>query len=308
MVHTATNSVTTYFQYLCGHGALVSLPRIKGESPRTREHRIGIEKTAASQRRCDFCGPEPAVAVGLAELELPLGQEEVMTVPTTTEPTAASKGPGRDNGEASAEPKRRGPSPLRKLSDEQELELTRLYSDTETAVPEIARRFEVGESSVYRIAQRHGASLRTKSSPDGGATRRTRSSADGSVTSQPAAAAAPQPKRAAAPKATRSAAPRRAARSTAPSAAAATAAAATATKPRRAATRKQAVTVTARRRATRPASTTAASTSRTATGAQSRFRIVFRAETVITADTMRAAIAQAEARGATEITSIALAD
>ena len=70
--------------------------------------------------------------------------------------------------------RRRGRSPLRKLTDEQELELTRLYSDTQTAVPEIARRFEVGESSVYRIAQRHGASLRTRSSADGRATPQAR--------------------------------------------------------------------------------------------------------------------------------------
>src|SRR5215204_4016647 len=109
MVHTATNSVTTYFQYLCGHGALVSLPRIKGESPRTREHRIGIEKTAASQRRCDFCGPEPAVVDGLAELELTLGEEEevTMTVLATTEPTVASEGPSMATSNAAAEPKRR---------------------------------------------------------------------------------------------------------------------------------------------------------------------------------------------------------
>jgi hypothetical protein len=48
--------------------------------------------------------------------------------------------------------------------------------------------------------------------------------------------------------------------------------------------------------------------SRAATSGQPRFRIVFRGETVIAADTMRAALAQVEARGATEITSIALAD
>src|SRR5712691_865981 len=48
----------------------------------------------------------------------------------------------------------------RKLSDEQEREVTRLYGETETPVSEISKRFGIGESSVYRVAQRHGAKLR----------------------------------------------------------------------------------------------------------------------------------------------------
>ncbi len=55
----------------------------------------------------------------------------------------------------------------RKLSDEQEGELTRLYADTTTPVSEIARTFGVGESSVYRLAQRHGAALRSRQTPPG---------------------------------------------------------------------------------------------------------------------------------------------
>jgi transposase-like protein len=50
--------------------------------------------------------------------------------------------------------------PPRKLSDEQELEVTRLYGQTDTPIADIAGRFGIGESSVYRIAQRHGAELR----------------------------------------------------------------------------------------------------------------------------------------------------
>jgi hypothetical protein len=49
--------------------------------------------------------------------------------------------------------------PARKLTDEQELEVARLYGETETPVGDIAGRFGIGESSVYRIAQRHGARL-----------------------------------------------------------------------------------------------------------------------------------------------------
>jgi len=48
----------------------------------------------------------------------------------------------------------------RKLSDEQEREVTRLYAATTTPVSEIARTFGIAESSVYRVSQRHGAALR----------------------------------------------------------------------------------------------------------------------------------------------------
>src|SRR6266852_5586413 len=52
----------------------------------------------------------------------------------------------------------------RKLNDQQEREVTRLYAETETPVSEISKRYGIGESSVYRVAQRHGAALRGRSS------------------------------------------------------------------------------------------------------------------------------------------------
>src|SRR5712692_1463825 len=52
----------------------------------------------------------------------------------------------------------------RKLNDQQEREVTRLYAETDTPVSEISKRFGIGESSVYRVAQRHGAALRGRSS------------------------------------------------------------------------------------------------------------------------------------------------
>src|SRR6266852_8472997 len=55
----------------------------------------------------------------------------------------------------------------RKLGDEQEGELTRLYADTAMPVSEIARMYGIGESSVYRVAQRHGAALRGRQTPPG---------------------------------------------------------------------------------------------------------------------------------------------
>jgi|SRR5579884_1572241 len=51
-------------------------------------------------------------------------------------------------------------SPRRKLSSEQELEVTRLYTETTTPVSEISRRFGIGEGSVYRVVERHGGQLR----------------------------------------------------------------------------------------------------------------------------------------------------
>src|ERR1700720_3903046 len=53
----------------------------------------------------------------------------------------------------------------RKLSDAQEREVTRLYAATETPVSEISKRFGIGESSVYRVGQRHGAALRGGTAP-----------------------------------------------------------------------------------------------------------------------------------------------
>jgi hypothetical protein len=42
-------------QFQCGHTALVSLPRVKGESSAQRTDRIAREKSAAQVRSCDFC-------------------------------------------------------------------------------------------------------------------------------------------------------------------------------------------------------------------------------------------------------------
>src|SRR5438067_1189106 len=41
--------------FQCGHAALVSLPRIKGETNAQRAERVAREKSAAQTRACDFC-------------------------------------------------------------------------------------------------------------------------------------------------------------------------------------------------------------------------------------------------------------
>src|SRR5438270_1282401 len=86
---------------------------------------------------------------------------------TETRPQAAAEGEGATGSR-------------RKLTEDQEREVTRLYAETETPVSEISKRFGIGESSVYRVAQRHGAALRGRST----------TSAARSTTARPRAAAA----------------------------------------------------------------------------------------------------------------------
>ena len=47
-------------------------------------------------------------------------------------------------------------SSRRILNDNQKREVIRLYSETTTSVPEMAKRFGIGESSLYRLVQQHG--------------------------------------------------------------------------------------------------------------------------------------------------------
>jgi hypothetical protein len=91
-------------QFQCGHAALVTLPRVKGESAAQRNDRVAREKTAALARQCDFCAPsvailEPQVAavngshaeVIVSEVVDPSVVAELVVVvadePSETEPT-----------------------------------------------------------------------------------------------------------------------------------------------------------------------------------------------------------------------------
>jgi hypothetical protein len=51
--------------FQCGHAALVTLPRVKGETSAQRNERVAREKSAALMRQCDFCGPTVEVEVAL---------------------------------------------------------------------------------------------------------------------------------------------------------------------------------------------------------------------------------------------------
>ena len=53
-------------EFQCGHAALVSLPRIKGESSPQRNARVAREKSDAQARACDFCAQHMEVVVQAA--------------------------------------------------------------------------------------------------------------------------------------------------------------------------------------------------------------------------------------------------
>src|ERR1700730_15603159 len=52
-----TSVIPARLEFQCGHAALVSLPRVKGESSAQRSIRIALEKSGAQTRSCDFCAP-----------------------------------------------------------------------------------------------------------------------------------------------------------------------------------------------------------------------------------------------------------
>src|SRR5258708_4833154 len=55
--------ISARLEFQCGHAALVSLPRIKGENSAQRNERVAREKVAAHARSCDFCGPDVTIMV-----------------------------------------------------------------------------------------------------------------------------------------------------------------------------------------------------------------------------------------------------
>src|SRR5437762_9359250 len=93
---------------------------------------------------------------------------------TETRPQASAEGEGATGSR-------------RKLSEDQEREVTRLYAETETPVSEISKRFGIGESSVYRVAQRHGAALRGRSTAATGGRSATQRAATSAATAAPGA-------------------------------------------------------------------------------------------------------------------------
>ncbi len=164
--------------------------------------------------------------------------------------------------------------PPRKLTAEQERELTRLYAETRTPLAGIARTFSVAEVSVSRIAQRNGAARRRRGPGRGRAPETTPAKPGGNGRHQQRRVDGEQ-----------SGATRR--RRAAPTA-----------------------DVPASLRGATPTGVAVLESAPQAAdnGAHRRFRIRFFAERVVDAKDMRSAISQAEALGATDITGIAQED
>lgn len=57
-----SSAIPARLQFQCGHAAMVTLPRIKGETATQRNDRVAQEKLEALSRQCDFCAPAVAVA------------------------------------------------------------------------------------------------------------------------------------------------------------------------------------------------------------------------------------------------------
>jgi hypothetical protein len=194
-----------------------------------------------------------------------------------TAPNGAASGSAGSAGE-----ERRVFPPPRKLSDEQEVEVTRLYAETNTPIADIAGRFGIGESSVYRVAKRHGAALR-------GRVGRASVSADNASSAGGASAdgatSRPRGRRRAAAAATSSSASTPAVETPAP-----------ATTRRRRASTTPATDGRRTRRAAAPAAR--------AGGERRRFRINYLGVVVVEASGIREALVIAESRGAQEVTSV----
>jgi hypothetical protein len=96
-------------EYQCGHAALVSLPRIKGESSAQRNDRVAREKSAARTRACDFCGPNVEVVLVAAppvEIAPPIVVARVVDEPVAV-PVAPAPAPAPApavNGHVVADP------------------------------------------------------------------------------------------------------------------------------------------------------------------------------------------------------------
>jgi len=159
--------------------------------------------------------------------------------------------------------------PPRKLTADQERELTYLYAETTTPIADIAQTFSISEVSVGRIAQRNGA-----------ASRRRRAAARDTTPGAPASASGARRGR------------RRRADAEGGSGTGAS-------------SRGQAGSASADAADARglPAAPEAASPV-AGGGARRHFRIRFFAETVVEANDLRDALVQAEALGATDVTGI----
>lgn len=162
---------------------------------------------------------------------------------------------------------------------------TRLYAETSTPTAEIRERFSIGESSLYRVVQRHGVALRGRT---GHSTR----------SKPPRTAVSARPRRSSSPS------------GGGPSDSRSPATAGTAALRTSSRTRGKSTRGPAQRAIATPGTVALVGTasSRTSGAARLRFRIRFEAERVLEANDIRDALRQAESLGTVEITSVARED
>ncbi len=173
-----------------------------------------------------------------------------------------------DSGqELPASTTQRGDSRRPRISQDEEREIARLYAHNSTSTAEIRQRFGTGDSSLYRVVQRHGVALRGRTGPS------PQSKSSGA---KPAAGTRSRLSTGATPRASA-----RTARRSTPSAAQPTIA-----------TPAEALPI-------------GRTSSRTGGGARHRYEIRFQAESVIEATDVLDALRQGESHGATQITASA---
>jgi hypothetical protein len=95
-----SSAIAARLVYQCGHAALVTLPRIKGESTAQRNERVTREKKTAQLRVCDFCTPavvaeQPVLetlvaAAPIAAVALPVEASLVVAAPEPAPTTAVA--------------------------------------------------------------------------------------------------------------------------------------------------------------------------------------------------------------------------
>ena len=72
-------------QFQCGHAALVTLPRVKGETTTQRNDRVAREKSAALARECDFCAPANGTNHAVSDTSaIPMSMADINTSPAET--------------------------------------------------------------------------------------------------------------------------------------------------------------------------------------------------------------------------------
>src|SRR5262245_18983136 len=87
-----SSAIPARLEYQCGQAALVSLPRIKGETSTQRNERVALEKRSAHLRVCDFCAPRleevaPVLSAAAPPVDVePVAPQDELLIVAAAEP------------------------------------------------------------------------------------------------------------------------------------------------------------------------------------------------------------------------------